>query len=110
MFIKEDPKSSRDSKIRNSKAGVLSISYLDGSKIKARMMNKLNKQPTPPTVSNELVFDDLITPRWRHRIPHQQDEDVRLLEERARGPIIQDEFVDDPEELIDNYSLVLPEP
>jgi hypothetical protein len=43
MYIKEDSKSSRDSKIRNSKAGVLSISYLDGSKIKARMMNKLNK-------------------------------------------------------------------
>jgi len=43
MYIKEDSKSSRDSKIRNSKAGVFSISYLDGSKIKARMMNKLNK-------------------------------------------------------------------
>jgi hypothetical protein len=52
------------------------------------MINKLSRQPTIPTSSNELVFDDLITPRWRPRVPHQQDEEISLLEQRARGPII----------------------
>jgi hypothetical protein len=89
MYIKEDSKSSRDSKVRNSKVGVLSLSSVDGVKNKAiKMINKLSKQPTIPTSSNELVFDDLITPRWRHRVPHQQDEEISLLEQRARGPII----------------------
>jgi len=89
MYIKEDSKSSRDSKVRNSKVGVLSLSSVDGVKNKAiKMINKLSRQPTIPTSSNELVFDDLITPRWRHRVPHQQDEEISLLEQRARGPII----------------------
>ena len=89
MYIKEDSKSSRDSKVRNSKAGVLSLSSVDGVKNKAiKMINKLSRQPTIPTSNNELVFDDLITPRWRHRVPHQQDEEISLLEQRARGPII----------------------
>lgn len=74
------------------------------------MIGKLTKQPTPPLVTNELVFDDLVTPRWRHRVPNQQDEEIRLLEERASGPIIQDEFTEPSLEMFDTYSLVLPEP
>ena len=44
MYIKEDSKSSRDSKVRNSKVGVLSLSSVDGVKNKAiKMINKLSK-------------------------------------------------------------------